>query len=932
MRNKKIKMQQRHNNNACPILAMVRMIACCLPLFCAKIAPAQTAQIVLLSPLEPVSFPETREFATTEVAGPWDMDQIRDIPFDINFLQPAVSNGIWRGVSINLYPAISPLFRGYSTPQYEQYASWYDRGIPYGQINPLDAGRYTRLSMRMRIPKEKRSSIALYWTKNYRYDEYGTLAGLAQPPHFMGFIDGENAHSRFIPNTSDFRIYDIDLTGQNFFEEQNSKMFDSLVYNGSWDETIYGILIQPSQTTPIGTPVEIDWIRAYNASAGNDLTVKWETPSIIPSEDIYVRIYLDSDNQGYDGDLFASGVVNDGSFRLRTGALPPGVYYLYLQLMNRGLSENTSIDFSAYSAPITILAAPILEFTAPSMTSGADYATTEIGIPWDMTSSACIKSYSEITVPVFSNGVMTATAMAPTPPKTESDSSIFLNTRSGSRNKPIDTTLYRYLTFSMKVETAGYTNIQDRISRGWVTRLIWGASDYLDKDGSYSKSVCLLEDWHHYTVDLWDPALLEDDPALTTVAQAGWTNIRHSTFFRFDPLEVYNATTFHLDDIKLCAINEARDNVYCIMWNTTDPDSERLLTTLFLGQTNAAGIYSEFPTPLGVVTQAANCSTSFMWTVHPDLPDGEYFIRASTTDGANIVSRKTFVPIKVRKNPQPTAPVLIWAHAWGWPGAYPVSGDYDGDMLNDLAVFDKNTGLWYIVRHDNEVLAWGAPWGWPGAVPVPGDYNGDGKADLAVFDSNAGRWYIRTLQNSIILFWKFPYGWPGAVPVPGDYNNDGISDFCLFDPRYGRWYMTSLTAGIDGTNWGWPGAMPVPGDYNGDAYADLAVFDNNSGYWFILNYLNNTPILWALPWGWPGAVPVPGDYDGDSRNDLAVFDSNTGFWYILGMSGDLLAWALPWGWPGAAPVPGNYVEDAADDLTVFDSNTGFWYSRPLLFP
>ncbi|MBI3987463.1 MAG: VCBS repeat-containing protein, partial [Lentisphaerae bacterium] len=86
------------------------------------------------------------------------------------------------------------------------------------------------------------------------------------------------------------------------------------------------------------------------------------------------------------------------------------------------------------------------------------------------------------------------------------------------------------------------------------------------------------------------------------------------------------------------------------------------------------------------------------------------------------------------------------------------------DGVADIAVFDSNTGYWYIRTVSGTTLGWQVAWGWPGAVPVPGDYNGDGISDLAVFDSNTGFWYIRTMSGTT-LAWAVAWGWPGAIPV-----------------------------------------------------------------------------------------------------------------------------------------------------------------------
>jgi hypothetical protein len=280
--------------------------------------------------------------------------------------------------------------------------------------------------------------------------------------------------------------------------------------------------------------------------------------------------------------------------------------------------------------------------------------------------------------------------------------------------------------------------------------------------------------------------------------------------------------------------------------------------------------------------------------------------------------------VRIFSTASSAADVIAWAQPWGWPGALPVPGDYDGDGSSDLAVFDTGTGAWYVYTlglsgRPAGVLAWAQPWGWPGALPVPGDYDGDGSSDLAVFDTGTGAWYVYTLglsgRPAGVLAWAMGWGWPGALPVPGDYDGDGSSDLAVFDTGTGAWYVYTLgllgrPAGVLAwdARWGWPGAWPVPGDFDGDGSSDLAVFDTGTGAWYVYTLgLSGRPagvLAWAVGWGWPGAWPVPGDFDGDGVNDLALFDTADGTWYIMALDGRQLAWGVAWGWPSALPVPG----------------------------
>lgn len=190
-------------------------------------------------------------------------------------------------------------------------------------------------------------------------------------------------------------------------------------------------------------------------------------------------------------------------------------------------------------------------------------------------------------------------------------------------------------------------------------------------------------------------------------------------------------------------------------------------------------------------------------------------------------------------------------------------------------------------------------WGLTSDKPVSWDYDGDGITDLAVF--RTGSWYI--IKSSDSNFISVNWGTSGDIPVPGFYfADDAKGDFAVYRPSNHTWYALSSVdhSTFKARQWGLTGDQIVPADYDGDYLTDFAVFRadaGNLGYWHILQ--SSTDSSTSIQWGLGTDIPVPIDYFGYGKVSPTVFRQNT--WYMLRNDGQQID--VTFGDPGSVPVP-----------------------------
>ncbi|MEV4755501.1 VCBS repeat-containing protein [Micromonospora sp. NPDC049559] len=238
-----------------------------------------------------------------------------------------------------------------------------------------------------------------------------------------------------------------------------------------------------------------------------------------------------------------------------------------------------------------------------------------------------------------------------------------------------------------------------------------------------------------------------------------------------------------------------------------------------------------------------------------------------------------------------------WHDFFALPGETPLTGDFNGDGKDDIVTFTQGTsGDVFVALSTGTNFGPGVKWNdffsLAGEVPAVGDVNGDGLDDIITFTRNTAADVYVALSTGTGFQggakWNDFFGLAGEYPGVADVNADGKADIVVFTQGSTADVFVGLSTGTGfqgATKWheyfSLPGESPRLGDFNGDGATDIATFTTNpaADVYVALSDRQGTFVGTSVKWndffGLTGEFPYTGDYNGDGKDDAVVFTHNT---------------------------------------------------------
>lgn len=400
------------------------------------------------------------------------------------------------------------------------------------------------------------------------------------------FADGDFGSTNLVNISRGCRIYKFDLADRN-------PNVGTLKYS---DGNMQSLRLFPSNDP--GTKIKIDWATLTPTTRGPTVELTWD------DNGDPVNLYLSSRADGRRKALIAAS-LKGGSYEWATPNLAPGTYWIVIKERGAKRVEGT----------FHVNAPPQGKVTAPSFTSGPDYATQVRKDPWDMSQKTDVARTINLRIEAFAQGKFEGENVAGS-----GDPGVFL-----AFKEPIDPAKWYYLTYRMKTENS------NEARDGSVVRLLWWTNA---QTNSTTQDIRDFDLWQVVTVDLRTATL---EPNVSN--DAGMWGADRVTKLRVDPHESKTPAAFFIDYVLLTR-NDSADRVYTVRWTSEDEDGDAVTGTVYYDDDRT------FAGSSRIACGAGSGDGKCVWTT-AGVPEGEYHVFVVLDDGTETTTIVSEAPVEI---------------------------------------------------------------------------------------------------------------------------------------------------------------------------------------------------------------------------------------------------------------------------------------------
>ena len=397
----------------------------------------------------------------------------------------------------------------------------------------IPTARYGKLAVAMTLSGTTQGEVAAFWYTS----PYGTRGEGARG---VGFgIPQAGTH-----------IYIVDLVTGLWTDQRGNPAPPGLFRIPPFDETPWnaagvmrGFQLRATSDGNAEVDVRIDWVRLTQRDGQLGASLLPIGFNGCPARDYTIEVQIE--NQW---EIIHSGIAggDETVAHVNYGVLPPGSWDFRVVCFAVSRLPEGGVGVASDAVTILIDGPPLVTVHTPDARGGADFATEELGNPWDMNAVTDVADHANITAPTVVwdglSNVFEARA-------TNGDPIVeFLN---GAAT--IDTRRYRHLTFSLALDTP--FGLDGRAGHGSVARVLWGPET---NPRTTSQDIIVWPGRNDYSVDLSALTAANggiEDECIPQCPHVPWTQdtVR---FFRIDPHESTLGVTFRLGPVTLAAPDE----------------------------------------------------------------------------------------------------------------------------------------------------------------------------------------------------------------------------------------------------------------------------------------------------------------------------------------------------------------------------------------